>query len=140
LKIIPKKKVKGNEESVWGEMDVLKGLDHPNIVRYLEISNPNRYSKKFRSNSTNGLRPGPSIIYPSSLQLEGNYLNGFSRRGNSPKKMRSPLSGTCPNKHAQSGCVLNETSRSTLEGVRYLHEHDIVHRDLKYVYTRVLTL
>ena len=32
LKLIPKKKVKGNEESVWGEMEVLKGLDHPNIV------------------------------------------------------------------------------------------------------------
>lgn len=33
LKMIPKKKVKGNEASVWGEMEVLKGLDHPNIVR-----------------------------------------------------------------------------------------------------------
>lgn len=33
LKTIPKKKVKGNEASVWGEMEVLKGLDHPNIVR-----------------------------------------------------------------------------------------------------------
>jgi calcium/calmodulin-dependent protein kinase I len=33
LKVIPKKKVKGNEAAVWGEMDVLKGLDHPNIVR-----------------------------------------------------------------------------------------------------------
>jgi calcium/calmodulin-dependent protein kinase I len=32
LKLIPRKKVKGNEESVWGEMEVLKGLDHPNIV------------------------------------------------------------------------------------------------------------
>lgn len=32
LKIIPKKKVKQNEASVWSEMDVLKGLDHPNIV------------------------------------------------------------------------------------------------------------
>jgi len=31
--MIPKKKVKGNEASVWGEMEVLKGLDHPNIVR-----------------------------------------------------------------------------------------------------------
>ncbi|KAL1746139.1 kinase-like domain-containing protein [Schizophyllum fasciatum] len=36
LKIIPKKKVKGNEASVWGEMDVLKGLDHPNIVKFYE--------------------------------------------------------------------------------------------------------
>lgn len=32
LKVIPKKKVKGHEEVVWGEMEVLKGLDHPNIV------------------------------------------------------------------------------------------------------------
>ena len=35
MKVIAKKKVKGNEESVWGEMEVLKGLDHPNIVRRL---------------------------------------------------------------------------------------------------------
>ncbi|KIM54948.1 hypothetical protein SCLCIDRAFT_1221562 [Scleroderma citrinum Foug A] len=36
LKIIPKKKVKGNEEAVWSEMEVLKGLDHPNIVKFYE--------------------------------------------------------------------------------------------------------
>lgn len=35
LKVIPKKKVKGNEEAVWGEMEVLRGLNHPNIVRLL---------------------------------------------------------------------------------------------------------
>ena len=33
LKVITKKKVKGNEHAVWGEMEVLRGLDHPNIVR-----------------------------------------------------------------------------------------------------------
>ncbi|KAF9463795.1 kinase-like domain-containing protein [Collybia nuda] len=36
LKMIPKKKVRGNEASVWGEMEVLKGLDHPNIVKFYE--------------------------------------------------------------------------------------------------------
>ncbi|KAF5309518.1 hypothetical protein D9619_012404 [Psilocybe cf. subviscida] len=36
LKVIPKKKVKGNEESVWSEMEVLKGLDHPNVVKFYE--------------------------------------------------------------------------------------------------------
>ncbi|KAI6032591.1 Pkinase-domain-containing protein [Pisolithus orientalis] len=36
LKVIPKKKVKGNEEAVWGEMEMLKGLDHPNIVKFYE--------------------------------------------------------------------------------------------------------
>lgn len=32
LKVIPKKRVKGNEQAVWSEMSVLDGLDHPNIV------------------------------------------------------------------------------------------------------------
>jgi hypothetical protein len=32
MKVIPKNKVKGNEASVLGEMEVLKGLCHPNIV------------------------------------------------------------------------------------------------------------
>lgn len=32
LKVITKKRVKGNESAVWGEMQVLRGLDHPNIV------------------------------------------------------------------------------------------------------------
>lgn len=36
LKIIPKKKVKEDEASVWSEMEVLKGLDHPNIVKFYE--------------------------------------------------------------------------------------------------------
>ena len=34
MKVIPKKKVKESEASVWGEMEVLKGLDHPNIVSF----------------------------------------------------------------------------------------------------------
>lgn len=38
LKLIPKKKVKKNEASVWSEMDVLKGLDHPNIVGTIFVS------------------------------------------------------------------------------------------------------
>ncbi|KZP32049.1 Pkinase-domain-containing protein [Athelia psychrophila] len=36
LKVIAKKRVKGNEASVWGEMEVLRGLDHPNIVKFYE--------------------------------------------------------------------------------------------------------
>ena len=52
LKVIPKKKVKGNEASVWGEMEVLKGLDHPNIVSFL-----------------NGLRFYRGLISPSGQVL-----------------------------------------------------------------------
>ncbi|EKM77474.1 hypothetical protein AGABI1DRAFT_130175 [Agaricus bisporus var. burnettii JB137-S8] len=36
LKIIPKKKIKGNEANLWGEMELLKGLNHPNIVKFYE--------------------------------------------------------------------------------------------------------
>ncbi|PPQ71217.1 hypothetical protein CVT24_009998 [Panaeolus cyanescens] len=36
LKLISKKKVKGNEASVWSEMEVLKGLNHKNIVKFYE--------------------------------------------------------------------------------------------------------
>jgi calcium/calmodulin-dependent protein kinase I len=38
LKVIPKKKVKEStdEANVWGEMEMLKGLDHPNIVKFYE--------------------------------------------------------------------------------------------------------
>jgi calcium/calmodulin-dependent protein kinase I len=47
LKVITKKKVKGNEASVWEEMEVLKGLNHPNIVRAFSLSTP--HSRKSHS-------------------------------------------------------------------------------------------
>ncbi|KAB5588443.1 Calmodulin-dependent kinase [Ceratobasidium theobromae] len=36
LKAISKKRVKGNESAVWGEMEVLRGLDNPHIVKFYE--------------------------------------------------------------------------------------------------------
>ncbi|KAG8892568.1 hypothetical protein FRC00_011878 [Tulasnella sp. 408] len=37
LKVIPKKRVKGNEQAIWSEMSVLDGLDHPNIVESFSL-------------------------------------------------------------------------------------------------------
>jgi len=84
LKVIQKKKVKGNEASVWGEMEVLKGLDHPNIVRRNVItpSFPQGLLPLLRSSSTSGLNPGRSITsHLNSLSVE-NSLSELSRRGN----------------------------------------------------------
>jgi len=49
LKVIPKKKVKGNEEAVWGEMEVLKGFDHPNIVSFEQHYSPGSFIKPYFS-------------------------------------------------------------------------------------------
>jgi hypothetical protein len=76
LKIIPKKKVKGNESSVWGEMDVLKGLNHPNIVRLIvQIFILSSLIRSPRSSFSSGLNPGPSIISLSNWLLVANSLN-----------------------------------------------------------------
>lgn len=88
LKIIPKKKVKGNEAAVWGEMEVLKGLDHDNIVRaaqYLLRISPHTFP---RSSSTSGSNQEPSIISPSSLLRVENSLNGSAREESSPRPTR----------------------------------------------------
>ncbi|RUS14570.1 hypothetical protein BC937DRAFT_93625, partial [Endogone sp. FLAS-F59071] len=36
VKIIPKKNVEGHEEMVYKEMDVLKGLSHPNVIQFYD--------------------------------------------------------------------------------------------------------
>jgi hypothetical protein len=88
LKIIPKKKVKGNEEAVWGEMEVLKGLDHGNIVRVVRSLSRTHSHTFLRSSSTSGSNQGPSIIFRLSLLLAGSFLNGSAREGSSPRPTR----------------------------------------------------
>jgi calcium/calmodulin-dependent protein kinase I len=46
LKVISKKKVKGNENSVWSEMNVLKGLDHKNIVSWGSVCHDSGSARK----------------------------------------------------------------------------------------------
>ena len=36
MKVIQKKKVKGNEQSIFDEMNILQDLDHPNIIKFYE--------------------------------------------------------------------------------------------------------
>jgi hypothetical protein len=95
LKVIPKKKVKGNEASVWSEMEVLKGLDHPNIVR-LSPLNPDALSSILccRSNSTNGSSHDQSTISLSSSQLGESYSIASASADGSLRMMRSRSFGT----------------------------------------------
>ena len=139
LKIIPKKKVKGNEAAVWGEMEVLKGLDHENIVRAAQPFLLIPPHAPPRSNSTSGSSRGPSTIFRSnSLQVE-NFLNGSAHEESSPSLTRFAYYGEyrlpSVSRTALSDPVTSLSS--ILSGVKYLHDNDIVHRDLKCAILRV---
>lgn len=85
LKIIPKKKVKGNEDSVWGEMEVLKGLNHKNIVRprYLPRSTSSSSRAFRRLNSMNGSNQEASTTFRSNWLSAESYSNASRRRASS---------------------------------------------------------
>ena len=93
LKVIPKKKVKGNEAAVWGEMEVLKGLDHKNIVSGFRTL-LNVLSHVFlRSSFMNGSSRGPSTISPLNSQQAESFLNGSAPKEDSRKQTRLLLYG-----------------------------------------------
>jgi len=135
LKIIPKKKVKGNEASVWGEMEVLKGLDHPNIVRPFQRFDSRRlmWSRICRSSFTNGSSRATSTTFPSNWRQVENCSKESFAKANSLR--RTPLLSFGASRSSAPLVKPADVGppSSMLKGVAYLHEHDIVHRDMKSV-------
>ena len=91
LKVISKKKVKGNDASVWGEMEVLKGLNHPNIVggvfnllpfhgALLLSINSTIALPFFRSSFMNVSSPDQNIIFRSNSLWVGSSSSAYCKR------------------------------------------------------------
>ena len=100
LKVIPKKKVKGNEAAVWGEMEVLKGLDHKNIASHFRTLLNVPPHVFLRSSFTNGSNQGPSTISPLNSQRVESSLSESAREEDSRKQTRLLLCGKRgPKKH-----------------------------------------
>lgn len=89
LKAIPKKRVKGNEESVWSEMRVLQGLDHPNVVRFpFSFPLPARTSlTRVRASS---LACSPFFFF---LSLRSSFMSGSNQDRNTISLLSSLLVG-----------------------------------------------
>jgi hypothetical protein len=91
-----------------------------------------------RSNSMNGSSPGQNTTSLSSSPSAESSSSGSASAAISRSEMPSPCFGTSASPSVPHARLKNNDcyffpSSSVLSGVTYLHDHDVVHRDLKYV-------
>jgi hypothetical protein len=95
LKAILKKKVKGNEENVWSEMPVLRGLDHLNVVR---LMSPRAIYL-------------PPFLTPCFFRCKSNPTSGSSRGQDTTSVLSSPWAESSLTASASA-----DTSQSEMRG------------------------
>ena len=92
VKIILKKNVKGNEQMVYDEMEMLQRMKHPHIVKFYEWfeSKVSGTSLTHAVASDSGSDRTSTTLSPN-LPLVASYLTGSAKRASSPRKtLRRP--------------------------------------------------
>ncbi|THX39106.1 Ca2+/calmodulin-dependent protein kinase [Aureobasidium pullulans] len=103
VKIILKKNVKGNDQMVYDELQMLQRLQHPHIVKFFDW-----FESRHKL-----IRAQDKYYIVTQLATGGELFDRICEKGRFTEKDASA------------------TIRQVLEAVDYLHQNDVVHRDLK---------
>ncbi len=110
MKIILKKNVKGNEQMVYDELEMLQRMQHPHIVKFVDWFE----SRVRHKNSFVGRQPltfhKDKYYIVTQLATGGELFDRICEQGRFTEKDAS------------------QTIRQVLEAVDYLHDNNVVHR------------
>lgn len=110
VKIILKKNVRGNEQMVYDELDMLAKMHHPHIVRFYDWFESRVSLNVFRRPLNTNCVGQDKFYIVTQLALGGELFDRICERGRFTEKDAS------------------QTIRQVFEAVDYLHGRNVVHR------------
>ncbi|OCT49319.1 Calcium/calmodulin-dependent protein kinase [Cladophialophora carrionii] len=114
VKIILKKSVKGNEQMVYDELQMLQTLKHPHIVQFVDwFESRVRNIHITQALAETDTATQDKFYIVTQLATGGELFDRICDKGKFTERDAS------------------QTIKQVLEAVDYLHERNIVHRDLK---------